>query len=251
MQLHLSVILSCFVSATTAFLVQNPLSHPGRSDVNILFRSKHVQSSAAGHSTVSMCSHGVRHGKPRVGSHQYIQSLRSRRLSRGERANHHLELSHRETSAVVRHEEHQVGVGEAAEQHKVMHKVGGRIGSIQLAGLQPIPNNEERQAAVDVLLYSEDEVSEGMVHLLEFDRDEDTIIDFQQLSALHGSIWNGENKETLLGSRRLKATADILKDFNAEESQQHLKILGSRRLGAIYQVAQSLYSSSSSSSSAS
>jgi len=188
---------------------------------------------------VTMCSHGVRHGQPRVGSHQYIQSLRSRRLSRGEQANHHLELSHRETSAVVRHEEHQVEVvevGELGEQHKVMHKVGGRIGSIQLAGLQPIPNNEERQAAEDVLLYSEDEVSEGMVHLLEFDRDEDTIIDFQQLSALHGSIWNGENKETLLGSRRLKATADILKDFNAEESQQHLKILGSRRLGAIYQV---------------
>jgi len=179
-----------------------------------------------------MCSSSGRDGEHRVGSYQYIQSQRLKRHHRPDIAPPRLDFS---PSPAVGHKEHQV-VGAAAEAHQVMHKVGGRIGSIQLAGLEPIPHNGKQQAAEDFLLYSEDEVSDGMVHLLEFDRDEDTIIDFQQLSALHGSIWNAESKETLLGSRRLKATADILKDFNAEESKQNLKILGSRRLGAIYQV---------------
>ena len=77
------------------------------------------------------------------------------------------------------------------------------------------------------------ESSEEIVHLMDLDRSEDALSNFQQLSAMHQASIG----EVILGSKRLWASAQIMQDPKlAEEQMEGKALLGSRRLAAISQI---------------
>ena len=138
--------------------------------------------------------------------------------------------------------------------------INQRMGSAELASLKPL-----RHELMDVdddafFSYTGPEVSEGMVHLLDFDRREDAAMDFNALSAmsskLHSDVsmyfgWSSAEDDppasssmlnvsnTLFGSRRLHASRQIIQDAKlAEEHAEGGKLFGSRRLAALSVVLQ-------------
>jgi len=108
--------------------------------------------------------------------------------------------------------------------------------------------------------YTGPDVSEGMVHLLDFDRREDAAINFNGLSAMSGKLnqdlsryfgWSTSEDDateaaepvdasnTLFGSRRLHASAQVIQDAQlAEEHADGETLFGSRRLAALSLILQ-------------
>lgn len=158
----------------------------------------------------------------------------------------------------------QAGLGSlASAAEKVKPYITQRIGSADLSQLMPLKH--ELQDVIhgqkeDILFsYNDEEVSSGLVNLMDFERSQDAAHSFNELSALHELVlrdvssflgWStGEEDNdtsnlqdvggTILGSTRLHASAQIMQDAKlAEEQTDGETFFGSRRLAAIYLVLQ-------------
>jgi len=131
-----------------------------------------------------------------------------------------------------------------------------RIGSAQLAQLVPLgsalltgPAHHDEDVYFSGSDGQHSEVTDGFVHLLDFDRREDAALNFNTLSALYAqgnSLLGFKNAEdgqasdmlsmdnTLFGSKRLHASAQFIQDPQlASEQTEGGTWLGSRRLAAV------------------
>jgi hypothetical protein len=108
----------------------------------------------------------------------------------------------------------------------------GRIGSTtDLVKLVPLRTDMLDESYAQSSEFTES--SEEVVHLMDLDRSEDALSNFQQLSAMHQASIG----EAILGSKRLWASAQIMQDPKlAEEQMEGKALLGSRRLAAISHI---------------
>ena len=108
----------------------------------------------------------------------------------------------------------------------------GRIGSTtDLVKLVPLRKDMLDESYAQSSDFTES--SEEIVHLMDLDRSEDALSNFQQLSAMHQASIG----EVILGSKRLWASAQIMQDPKlAEEQMEGKALLGSRRLAAISHI---------------